>query len=318
MNIVFIDRKTLSNEVSLKPLHFTHHWQDYGHTRPEQVVDRALDATILINNKVPLGADILKQLPKLKLIVIPATGYNHIDLHACSQLGITVCNIPNYAETTVPEHVLALILALQRQIMPYHRSVAAGRWQESGQFCYFDYPIRDLKGSTLGIVGSGALGSAVAKLAACLGVNVIFSGRKNDPTTREGQVPFKQMLAQSDIISLHCPLTANTKHLLSHAEFAQMKRSPLIINTARGGLIDSAALVAALDSRQIRGAGIDVCSSEPPPKNHPFMQILDRDNFILTPHVAWSSIEAMQYLADQLIETVTAFVAGRAMNTVER
>lgn len=316
MNIIFIDSQTLSAEVKLKPLSFAHQWQSYASSTPAQIVERAAQADIIINNKVPLDATLLKQLPKLKLIAVPATGTNHIDVAACKALGIAVCNIPHYAETTVPEHVLALIFSLQRQIMPYHRSVAAGRWQDSGMFSYFDYSIRDLKGSTLGLVGAGTLGSAVELLATCLGMKVIFAGRKGEATVKEGKVPFSQFLAQSDIISLHCPLTTENKHLLSGPEFAQMQKKPLIINTARGELIDSIALVQALEQGQIRGAGIDVCSPEPPPKNHPFMQILQRDDFILTPHVAWSSIEAMQFLADQLIDNITAFVAGRAINLV--
>lgn len=316
MNIIFLDQQTLSHEVKIKPLPFEHNWQSLEYTKPNQVVGIAENADVLISNKVPLGAATLKQLPQLKLIAVPATGFNHIDIQACKELGIAVTNIPDYASTTVPEHVLALILALQRQIMPYHRSVAAGRWQESGQFCYFDYPVYDLKGSTLGIVGAGALGSGVAQLLQCLGVRVIYSERKGVSVIREGRVSFEQLLAQSDIISLHCPLTAGTQNLLGAAEFAQMEKSPLLINTARGELIDPFALVQALEKGQIRGAGIDVCSPEPPPKDHPFMKILDRDDFILTPHVAWSSIEAMQYLADQLINTITAFVEGRAINIV--
>lgn len=316
MNIVFVDSQTLSAEVQLKPLPFSHQWQSYAHSTTAQIVERAAQAEILISNKLPISAATLKQLPKLKLIAVPATGVNHIDMAACKALGIAVCNIPNYAETTVPEHVLALIFALQRQIMPYHRSVAAGRWQESGMFSYFDYPIRDLKGVTLGLVGAGTLGSAVELLAQCLGMKVIFAGRKGESTAKKGKVPFSQFLAQSDIISLHCPLTTDNKHLLGAAEFAQMQKKPLVINTARGELIDPIALVQALEQGQIRGAGIDVCSPEPPPKNHPFMQILQRDDFILTPHVAWSSIEAMQFLADQLINNITAFVEGKAVNIV--
>lgn len=316
MNIVFLDRQTLASTVELKPLDSAHQWKDYDHTTTNQIVERAIDAEIIISNKLPLDAATIAQLPKLKLIAIPATGYNHIDLAACKKQNIVVCNIPDYASTTVPEHVLALIFALQRQLMPYHRSVAAGRWQESGQFCYFDYPIFDLKGSTLAIIGAGALGHAVTDLAQAIGLNVIFAGRKGATSLKEGYVSFEQMLRESDIISLHCPLTEENKNLLSTAEFAQMQKKPLIINTARGELIDSEALVHALKTGQIRGAGIDVCHPEPPPLNHPFMRILDRDDFILTPHVAWSSAEAMQFLADELIKNINAFIDGRAIHTV--
>lgn len=316
MNIVFLDRQTLAPSVELKPLDVPHHWQNYDHTTTDQIVERAKDAQIIISNKLALDAKVIEQLPKLKLIAIPATGYNHIDLSACKRQDIVVCNIPDYATTTVPEHVLALVFALQRQLMPYHKSVAAGRWQQSGQFCYFDYPIRDLKGSTLGIIGAGALGSAVVELAQAIGLQVVLAGRKGATNVKEGYMPFDEMLKKSDIISLHCPLTKDTKHLLSTAEFAKMHKKPLIINTARGELIDSQALVHALKEGHIRGAGIDVCHPEPPPLDHPFMQILDRDDFILTPHVAWSSAEAMQFLADELIKIINAFLQGRAINTV--
>lgn len=316
MNIVFLDRQTLASTTELKPLDSINHWQNYDHTTTDQIVERAKDAEIIISNKLPLDADVIAQLPKLKLIAIPATGYNHIDLLACEQQNIVVCNIPDYASTTVPEHVLALIFALQRQLMPYHKSVAAGRWQQSGQFCYFDYPIRDLKGSTLGIVGAGVLGHAVIDLARSVGLKVVLAGRKGATDLKQGYIPFEQMLRESDIISLHCPLTEDTKHLLSTTEFSQMDKKPLIINTARGELIDSEALVHALKVGQIRGAGIDVCHPEPPPFDHPFMKILDRDDFILTPHVAWSSAEAMQFLADELIKNINAFIQGRPINTV--
>lgn len=316
MNIVFLDSQTLSSEVVLKPISFSHDWQQYDQSCIDNIVVRASQADIIISNKVPLNAVTLAQLPRLKLIAIPATGYNHIDLAYCHEHNIVVCNVPDYARTTVPEHVLAFMFALQRQLLPYHRSVAAGRWQQSRQFCYFDYPIRDLKGSTLGIVGGGALGSALAVLATALGMKVIFSARKGQTDLVAGRVAFTQMLAQSDIISLHCPLTPENHHLLGAAEFAAMQRQPIIINTARGGLIDSQALVNALKAGQIRAAGIDVTDPEPPPADHPFMQILDQDNFIMTPHVAWSSLEAMQYLADVLIDNIHAFAAGSPVNKV--
>lgn len=316
MKVVFVDSNTLSPAVQMKTLPFTHQWQNYEYTTVEQLVERAANAQVLISNKVPVDEVALRQLPQLKLIAVPATGTNHVDVAACKALGITVCNIPSYAQTTVPEHTLALIFALQRQILSYHRSIAAGRWQESGMFCYFDYPIRDLRGSTLGLVGSGTLGSAVAQLAKCLGMKVLFAGRKGQESAPEGKVPFAQLLAQSDIISLHCPLTAETRHLLGTEEFAQMQRKPLIINTARGELIDAKALAQALEQGQIRGAGLDVCDAEPPAADHPYMQLMQRDDFILTPHVAWASIEAMQHLADQLIDNIAAFVMGEAKNTV--
>lgn len=316
MNIVFLDRQTLSPEVNLKQPQFDHNWYQFDQSTPDQVVERAKEAEVVISNKVPLREHTLAQLPKLKHIAIPATGYNHIDIAYCDARGITVSNIPDYAGTTVPEHVLALIFTLQRQVLAYHNSVARGRWQESKQFCYFDYPIRDLKGSTLGIVGSGALGRALAKLATALGMQVIFAGRKGKKEAVDGKVIFDEFLARADIISLHCPLTVETQHLLGKAEFAAMVKKPIIINTARGGLIDSEALVHALDKGLIRAAGIDVTDPEPPSLNHPFMQILDRENFLLTPHVAWASIEAMQALADVLVKNIESYAKGQGVNLV--
>lgn len=317
MQIVFLDQATIAPTVRLPEPSFTHQWQGYDQTKAEQVVQRAQQAEIVISNKVPLKADTLKQLPKLRLIAVPATGYNHIDIEACKNLGVQVCHVPDYAQTTVPEHVFALIFALQRQLLPYQRSLLAGRWQQSGQFCYFDYPIRDLKGSYLGLVGAGALGSEVARIASALGMHVLQAEHKGAKQCREGYVPFEQMLEQSDIISLHCPLTPQTHHLLDAQAFAQMQRQPMIINTARGALIDPDALVHALQVGQIRAAGIDVCEIEPPPADHPYMQLVGTDHFILTPHIGWASIEAMQFVADQTIANINAFVAGQPIHLVQ-
>lgn len=316
MKIVFLDRQTLAPAVQLEPPNFTHQWHNYDHTDAECLLGRCAQAEIVITNKVPLSAQVLEQLPQLKLIAIPATGFNHIDLAACEKLGIQVSHVPNYAATTVSEHCLALIFALQRHLLDYHRSVARGRWQQSGQFCYFDYPIRDLAGSTLGLVGEGSIGLALAQKARALGLNVIFAGRKNGTTTA-GKVPFADFLAQSDIISLHCPLNHDTEHLLAEPEFALMAKRPLIINTARGGLIKPEALVHAIQKELIRGAGIDVCESEPPAADHPYMQLVNYPNFILTPHVAWASHQAMQQVANVLIQTINAYAAGQAINVVK-
>ena len=315
MKIVFLDRQTLAPTVRLRRPDGDHDWIEYGQTQADQVLARCVDADVIISNKVVLDQTIIQQLPHLKLIAIPATGVNHIDLAACATQHIQVSHVPNYATTTVSEHCLALIFALQRHVLDYHRSVAAGRWQQSAQFCYFDYPIRDLAGSTLGLIGEGSIGQALAQKARALGIKVIFAGRKNGHTAAH-KVPFTSFLEQSDIISLHCPLTADSHHLLGAAEFALMRRQPLIINTARGALIDPLALVQAFKSKQIRGVGLDVCEVEPPAADHPYMQLLDEPNFILTPHVAWASEQAMQYVADVLIQTINAYARGQAIHVV--
>lgn len=315
MKIVFLDRQTLAPSVHLEQAHFPHEWCNYDHTTVEQIVSRAAKADIVISNKVPFTAQVLAQLPQLKLIAIPATGFNHIDLQACNKQGIQVSHVPSYAATTVSEHCLALIFALQRRLLDYHRSVAQGRWQQSNQFSYFDYPIRDLSGSTLGLIGEGSIGRALAQKAQALGLKVIFAGRKNGSTVA-GKVPFNEFLAQSDIISLHCPLNADTEHLLGEAEFALMAKRPLLINTARGGLIEPIALVHAIQQEQVRGVGIDVCEQEPPAVDHPYMQLLTHPNFILTPHVAWASQQAMQHVAHVLMQIINAYAAGQALNVV--
>ncbi|HZH57792.1 MAG TPA: D-2-hydroxyacid dehydrogenase [Burkholderiaceae bacterium] len=316
LKVVFLDRDTIAPQTVLRAPGFAHTLETHARTAPDQVVERIADADIVLVNKVRLGAQELAAAPRLKMIALAATGSDNVDLQACNERGIVVSNIRGYAVRTVPEHVFALMFALQRSIVAYRQSVQAGRWQQAAQFCYFDYPVRDLAGSNLGIIGAGALGQAVAQIGRALGMNVRFAAHKGRTDMGALYTPFDTILAESDVITLHCPLTEHTRHLLGEAEFAKMARKPLIINTARGALIDDHALAAALRSGQISGAGIDVTVPEPPPADHPLMQLLDLPNFILTPHVAWASNEAMQTLADQLIDNVEAFVAGRPRNVL--
>jgi glycerate dehydrogenase len=316
MKIVFLDQGTFSPETTLRPFSFAHQLTAHTGTSADEVASRIADADVVITNKVRLTAEIIAAAPRLKLVAVAATGTDNIDLAACAARQVVVCNIRNYAVHTVPEHTLALMFSLRRSITAYADSVKAGRWQESGQFCYFDHPIRDLAGSTLGIIGDGVLGQSVASLGRALGMRVIFSGFKG----RSGQgtlyTPFEETLAQSDVLTLHCPLNAATKNMIGRTEFSLMKRRPLLINTARGGLVDETAVEEALDQGWISGAAFDVVTVEPPPVNHPFMKLIDRPNFILTPHVAWASQEAIQGLADQLVENIEAFVAGKPRNVV--
>lgn len=314
--IVFLDRETLPDAVTVRRPDFPHDWQEYPRSRPEDVAERAKGAEIVITNKVPLRADTLAQLPDLKLIAVAATGTDVIDLAACKQRGITVSNIRGYAEATVPEHTFALILSLMRSVAPFHRSVAQGRWAEAAQFCYFDYPIFNLKGKVLGVVGDGVLGKAVARIGEAFGMDVRFSAYKGVEGMGPLYTPFETILAESDVITLHCPLTPATRNLIGAAEFAAMRKRPLVINTARGGLVDEAALAEALQKGQIAGAGFDVVSQEPVPADHPFMALMERPDFILTPHVAWAGREAIQALSDQLIDNIEAFVAGKPRNVV--
>lgn len=234
LRIVFLDRDTVAPQTTLRPFSFPHQLEVYGKTRPDQVGQRIHDAHVVITNKVRLTSADLDQAPQLRMIALAATGVDNVDLEACDRRGVVVSNIRDYARRTVPEHVLALVFALRRNLIAYRDSVARGRWQDAGQFCYFDFPIKDLAGSTLGIIGRGSLGQATGHMATALGVSVLYAGRKGVSSPAAPYTPFDQVLEQSDIISLHCPLNEHTQNLIGEAEFAAMRRKPLLINTARG------------------------------------------------------------------------------------
>ena len=216
----------------------------------------------------------------------------------------------------MPEHTFALIFALRRNLLAYHDAVRRGRWQEAGQFCFFDYPIKDLRGSTLGIIGEGVLGQAVADIGRALGMRILFAAHKGSSGLGPLYTPWQDVLAQSDIITLHTPLLPQTRNMIAMPEFEAMPRKPLLINTARGGLVNEADLATALRRGLISGAAFDVLTTEPPAADNPLLGLLDLPNFILTPHVAWASDEAMQTLADQLIDNIENFVRGQPSNLV--
>lgn len=310
-HIVFLDRSTLAASAR-RPI-FTHQWEEYATTAPDDLVARLKGATIAITNKVPLRAETLAQLPQLKLIAEAATGVNNIDVDWCREHGIAVANIRNYAVHAVPEHVFMMILALRRNLLAYRADLQRGLWQQSGQFCLFTHDIRDIHGSTLGILGHGALGQAVAEMAKAFGMQVLFAEHKDASAIRPGFTPFEEVLEESDIVTLHLPLTDATRNLIGATEFKHMKSSSLLINAARGGVVDEAALAEALREGRIAGAGCDVLSVEPPSAGNPLLD-LALPNLILTPHIAWASREAMQILADQLIDNIEAFVAGSPQN----
>jgi glycerate dehydrogenase len=314
--IIFLDRETLPDEIILKSFAFPNDLTVYQRTLPGEVAGRIAEADIVITNKVPVSGQALQSAPRVKLIAVAATGTDIIDIEACRKRGIVVSNIRNYAINTVPEHTFALILTLRRSILSYRDSVLKGRWQEAGQFCFFDHPIRDLAGSTLGVIGDGVLGKAVADLGKAFGMRVLFSDYKGTTGMGPLYTPFEQVLRQSDVITLHTPLIPTTRNMIGAAEFAVMERRPLLINAARGGLVDEDALAEALREGRLAGAGFDVATIEPPPKDHVLMRLLEMPNFILTPHVAWASREAIQSLADQLVDNVDAFVAGKPKNIV--
>lgn len=311
--IVFLDRATLIADLRIPD--FDHAWVELPACEPDQVADQLWRATIAITNKVPITRAVLDASPKLRLIAVAATGTNNVDLEACRERGIAVCNIRGYAQNTVPEHVFMLLLALRRNLLAWRESIQKGAWLKADQFCLFDHEIHDLHGSTLGLIGYGNVGAGVERLANAFGMKVLIAEHKGAAVTRPGRVAFDEVLASADQISLHTPLTDATRNLIGAREFNLMKRNALLINTARGGVVDETALVSALKTRRIAGAGFDVLSLEPPTQGNPLLD-LTLPNFLLTPHVAWSSREAMQALADQLIENIESFVRGEERNRV--
>lgn len=311
--IVFLERNTFN--IPFRKPAFDHQWVEYGETAPDEVVERLDQATIAICNKLPLRAETLKQLPELRLIAVAATGVDNVDLEYCHEHNIAVCNTRGYAINSLPEHALMLMVALRRNLIAYRADVKAGRWYEARQFCLLDHTIEDLKGSTLGIVGFGKLGQSMGNLGNAIGMKVIVAERRNASVVRRDRVAFEEVLRLSDVLSLHCPLTKETKNLIGAAELKQMKRSAILINTARGGLIDDHALIEALKNGWIAGAGIDVLRNEPPRDGNPLLDV-DLPNLIVTPHNAWASRQAMQTLADQLIDNLEAFIRGEPQNLI--
>ena len=307
--VVFLDRETLG--ATLRAPGFPHRYVEHQVTEAAQVVERLRGAAVCITNKVRITGEALRQLPELRLIAVAATGTDVIDKVSAKSAGVTVVNIRGYAFNTVPEHVVALMFALRRNLLPYANDVRGGVWGQSRQFCFLTHPIRDVAGSTMGIVGYGAIGRAIGQRAEALGMRVIA----HDAVAGDGLVDLDTILRDSDVITLHAPLTEETRNMIGAAELARMKPNAILINTARGGLVDEQALADALRAGRIAGAGFDVLTEEPPRQGN---VLLDPGipNLIVTPHVAWASQEAMQILADQLIDNIEAFMSGTPRNIV--
>lgn len=284
-------------------------------TNTDEVVGSLQDASVAISNKVVLDRAIVAALPELELICVAATGTNNIDLEAARELGIKVCNVRDYASQSVAEHVFALILSLNRQLPAYRRSLAQGAWQRSADFCLLDHPIAEISGKTLGIVGYGSLGKAVAKIAQCFGLKLLIANRPGQKACKPGRIMLDELLEQADIVSLHCPLTAETKNLISSNEFKRMKPGAMLINTARGGIVDEHALLKALQDEDIAAAAVDVLHQEPPAEDSVLLQ-QSLDNLIVTPHIAWASQHARQTLLDQLADIIAAWKNGEALPNV--
>lgn len=313
---VFLDRGTLAPaDLELGALEDSlPEWRTYDATAPEEVAERVADASVVVLNKVRLGAPHMERARDLRLVCIAATGTDNVDLEAARARGITVCNVAGYGTAAVSQHTLALMLALATRLVDYHCAVQAGRWTRSTHFCFLDYPIAELAGRTLGIVGHGAIGRAVARGAEALGMRVRVAARPGGAAGPD-RVPFEDLVAQADVLSLHCPLTPETRGLVGGEALARMKCEAMLVNTARGGIVDEAALADALRRGDIAGAGVDVLSVEPPREDSPLLAG-DIPNLVVTPHVAWGTREARQRVVDELVGLVRAYLEGRPYNVV--
>lgn len=281
---------------------------------PQQVVERLQGAQVAIVNKVKLTGEILDACPDLQLILVAATGLNNVDLEAARRHGITVCNCQGYGTASVAQHTLALLLALATRLHDYKAAVDEGKWNLTPHFCLLDYPIVELDGKTLGVLGLGTLGGAVARLAEAFGMRVLVGELPGRPA-REGRLPLDELLPQIDALTLHCPLTEQTRNLIGAEQLALMKPNAFLINTARGGLVDEQALADALRRGHLGGAATDVLLEEPPIHGNPLLAG-DIPRLIITPHSAWGSREARQRIVGQIAENARAFFAGQPMRQV--
>ena len=313
LHIVVLDRDTLVNRPF--EFDFPHTLSSYGTTEAHETLARIRGADIVITNKVVISAQAFAENPQLKLVAVTATGVNNVDVEAAKQNGTAVCNIRAYGNESVAEHAFMMMITLMRNLPAYQRDVAAGLWENSPFFCHLGAPMRDLNGKTLAIFGRGNIGKTLATYAQAFKMNVVFAEHKNAQSVRDGYVSFDEAIRSADVVSLNCPLTPQTANMIGEAELQQMKPGAILINCGRGGLVDEAALVAALKYGQIGGAGFDVLTQEPPRDGNPLLKTR-LPNLIVTPHIAWASQEAANRLFDILLDNINRFVAGNPQNLV--
>ncbi len=316
MTAVFLDYSTMGDGLDLTPLtDLLPDLQIFDGTAEDEVAERIRDARFVFVNKIRLDDALFDQAPQLQFIGLTATGTDNIDTASAARHGVAVANIRAYCTQSVTEHVFGALLMLTHSLSSYSAATQRGAWQRASDFCMLDYPVRELSLMTMGIVGLGELGHSVAQTARHFGMNVIVSARPGTSSVPEGRVAFDDLLARADVISLHCPLNEHTEGLFGASEFQRMKRSAILINTARGALIDTAALADALRSGEIAAAAIDVLPKEPPLDGDPLLDY-EGDNLIVTPHIAWSTDRARQEAIEELAANVAAFLQGEERNRI--
>lgn len=311
LDLATVDRGDLDHSALRQTLP---DWHFHHASTSAETAARIKDASVVISNKVMLDRKAITTASNLKLICVAATGTNNVDLEAAGERGIAVTNVTGYATPSVIQHVFGLMLALTTRLLEHHNAVSEDRWQHSDQFCLLDFPFRELAGKTLGIIGYGELGHAVAQVARAFGMEILLAQRPGGEPA-PGRLPLEELLPRVDVLSLHCPLADNTSNLIGEQELGQMKPDALLINTARGGIVDEAALANALRNGRLGGAGVDVLSQEPPAADNPLLT-KDIPNLILTPHVAWASRESRQRLLDELAANIQAYLAGESRNRI--
>lgn len=310
MQAVFLDKGTFSDNVDLPAPSGISDYVTYNDTPKDNdlIIERCRDADIIITNKVKIDRDVIAKLPKLKLIQLTATGKNNVDQDACAEHNVALYNVTGYAVKSVPEHTFMLMLSAMRASIHYHQKVADGTWRDNGNFCLLDIPLIDLEDKTLGIIGAGHIGKRVTEIARAFGMTVLWAEHQGRMPRNEDYTAFEEVLAQSDVISLHCPLNEQTKHLINKDTLAKMARQPLIVNVARGGIVDSQALTDAINSEQIIGYATDVFEQEPISADDPLLSLADHPRVIFSPHNAWGSKSAQETLWQILSKQVTDFI----------
>ena len=317
MKAVFLDLQTFNTTISLDAISDqAAQLTCYQQTKPDEIIERCLDADIIISNKVVLSKDILSSLPKLKLVCIAATGYNNIDINAAKELGIAVTNVTGYGGQAIAQYVFSQILAFFSQSKHYHQLTNSGHWQQSETFCIHSNTISELSSKTLGIIGYGNLGKTVADLACAFGMQVLVSEHKFATSVRDSRVSFEDVIRKADVLTLHCPLTADTTNLIDKYVFKKMKSSAMLVNCARGGIVNEPDLLDALKQGEIAYAALDVLAHEPP-LNDDILINAQLDNLTITPHIAWASIEAQQRLIKGIAANILAYINNERLNRLD-